>query len=476
MDVIPSSLMQAVMQYAGQPDDQSAQPGQTPNRLLRAVKSAAAAPPEEKHPDHTEPDPASRTASGAATLPSGGPLPEERPMHDRLSELESQYDRASQPIAQPDTKHRLLNFAIEAAPAALAPIAGRHGNYGAAEGVAKGVEGGVVRNQNLAENELNRATGVQQQNKNRLMQAMENESRLRTTERGQDTRAELADRGLTERARLQKEAEDARWKGLTANIQGRQQVADTNQQGQTTRQNQKLAQNMDQFRSTDAYRHWKENQDNRTKEDLANKRLAVTQQGQERTQDKAPAAMMQSAVFAQGGLSTLNDARAAMDRLQQAGVMGSLPANTIEDWIFGKGLVDPTLPPAVRNDIGKLRSAMQLTSSATMRAHTGRSSREIYNDFKQSLSPGQDWDALKGAMEETGGILTQYANAASDANIHAIRGGTNVPARPGGGGAGATDTTPRPPGVPPGYVHKNGPNGMGWYKPLATKATEAPAQ
>lgn len=182
--------------------------------------------------------------------------------------------------------------------------------------------------------------------------------------------------------------------------------------GIQTRSDKNLATRVAEFQTTDDYRKFalKYNGDLRTK-------IALMQQ------DKAPAAMMQSATFAQGALSTLADADVAMQSLESRGVMGSLPANKVEDWIFGKGLVDPSLDAQTRKDIGTLRSALGYTSSAAMRAHTGRTSQEIYQDFKSSLGAGQDWSALRGAMDETKKIMTQYAQAASDVSIQNLRGG-----------------------------------------------------
>lgn len=174
-----------------------------------------------------------------------------------------------------------------------------------------------------------------------------------------------------------------------------------------------------EFKSTDQYRRWKELLDKDTQMRIAQMRIDATV-------NKAPAAMMQTAVFAKGGLERITDAEVEMSKLESSGVMGSLPANKVEDWIFGKGLVDPTLPPDVRQSIGKMRAALGYTSSAAMRAHTGRTSREIYDDFKSRLGAGQDWSALKGAIDETRGMLADYAMSASDENIKAIRGGTNV--------------------------------------------------
>lgn len=172
---------------------------------------------------------------------------------------------------------------------------------------------------------------------------------------------------------------------------------------------------LDLLKQTQQFQTWKTNQDNMT-------HLKVAMMGQ----NKAPAAMMQTAEFAQSGLNRMVDAQGAMDRLEQRGVLGTIPANKMEDWLFGKGLVDPTLPQQDRQDIGKLRAALTYTSSAAMRAHTGRTSREIYDDFKSTLGLGQSSDALKGAFEETGKMLNDYATSATNANIASLRG--NVPA------------------------------------------------
>ena len=88
--------------------------------------------------------------------------------------------------------------------------------------------------------------------------------------------------------------------------------------------------------------------------------------------------------------------------------------------------MDPRLDSKTRETIGRLRAALGYTSSAAMRAHTGRTSQEIYQDFKSRLGAGQDWSALRGAIGVTRDMLTDYASAASDANIKAIREGKNL--------------------------------------------------
>jgi len=182
---------------------------------------------------------------------------------------------------------------------------------------------------------------------------------------------------------------------------------------------QKLAQQLGEFRTSQDYKVWKEKLDKDTQ-------LKVAQL----TAGKAPAQMLQTAAYADGGLNMMADAKAAMDRLEARGVLGSNVAqNKVENWVFGKGLVDPSLPAQDRADIGRLRAALGYTSSAAMRAHTGRTSNEIYEDFKQRLGAGQDWTALRGAMEETDNLLSHYRDAASTENIQRLRSGAGSPVK-----------------------------------------------
>jgi hypothetical protein len=149
--------------------------------------------------------------------------------------------------------------------------------------------------------------------------------------------------------------------------------------------------------------------------------------------NQAPATMIQNAEFAKSGLSRLDDAEQAIGRLEKRGVLGSVPANKLEDWIFGKGYVDPNLPADVRADIGRARAALSYTSSAAMRAHTGRTSKEIYDDFKNTNTLAQGSDALHGALSETRQMLQDYAGAASNRNIQQLRQGkvgSSNPAKP----------------------------------------------
>src|ERR1700690_3579682 len=212
----------------------------------------------------------------------------------------------------------------------------------------------------------------------------------------------------------------------TAKNKTTEDVANINEKGKENTLNEKVR----EFNNTDDYRRWKENLDTDTR-----KRVS------ELSQSKAPATIMATAVYANGGLQMMSDAEGAMQRLEQKGVMGSVGKNKVEDWVFSKGLVDPSLDADTKHDIGVLRASLGYTSSAAMRAHTGRTSREIYDDFKQRLGADQDWSALRGPFQETRPFLTEYSQAASDASIGAIRHG-EIPGNNGGNGNG----TP-PPGA-----------------------------
>jgi hypothetical protein len=280
----------------------------------------------------------------------------------------------------------------------------------------------------------------------------------------------MQEEGQNLRARLAAQAQVAAAQRLGETLASRERNVDTQQAGAGARtaaaqagatgrtqmvqagENQRFAQGqqdkLTMFKGSQDYLRWKTQLDDDTK-------MRVAELQRQATQNKAPAALMQTAVFSKGGLDRLNSADAAMQRLQASGVMGtSWGQNKVEDWIFGKGAVDPNLTPQQRQDIGQLRAALGYTSSAAMRAHTGRTSQEIYQDFKKTLGPGQDWDALRGAMGETRDMLTDYAGAASDANIANIRagGGTGNPKPP----------AKRPPGVPASAVQ--GPDGH-WRLP-----------
>lgn len=218
----------------------------------------------------------------------------------------------------------------------------------------------------------------------------------------------------------------ARQNVATTQTGGRVQAAQITAKSREDIAAKSAAERWQEFQQGTAYKTWKTKFDAANQQKIAQMRIDAQKSMQNLQQNKAPAAIMQTAVFAGSGLKMMDEADAAMQRLEQRGVMGSLPANKVQDWIFGKGLVDPSLDKETRNDIGKLRAALGYTSSAAMVAHTRRTSNEIFNDFKSRLGPGQDWAALRGAMEETRSLLNGYVTAASDASIQSIRQGTNL--------------------------------------------------
>ena len=208
-----------------------------------------------------------------------------------------------------------------------------------------------------------------------------------------------------------------------ANIASREKIAGENIASKEWVAAKSLAEKTNEFKTTQDYRVWKEKLDKDTQ-------LKVAQL----TAGKAPATLFQTATFANGGLKTLNDAQQLMDTLEAKGVFGkNVAQNKVEDWIFGKGLVDPSLDPITRRQIGQLRNALDLTASAMQKAHTGRGMKEMYDDFKKTHGAGQDWEVLRGAMDESKDLLTDYSGVASDENIRRMRGG--VAPVPKGGGA-----------------------------------------
>ena len=195
---------------------------------------------------------------------------------------------------------------------------------------------------------------------------------------------------------------------VQAMINARKQLADLTDKWHSAQ----LDQQYSEFKTTDQYRKIKDANDNAVKLKIA-----------ELQTNKAPAAMLGTAEFASGGLDLMQDAKTALTDLRQKGVLNSIPSNKIEDMLFGKGLVDPSLDADTRREIGQLRAALSYTSSAAMKAHTGRTSNEIYSDFKNTLGLGQEGNALDGALDETGRMLTTYSKAGSTENIENLRSG-----------------------------------------------------
>lgn len=360
------------------------------------------------------------------------------PLEQRVSQEQAEYKRMTTPPPPASFKERLLR-----------------GLGGFALGAAMGPRG---VQEELTRRDQDKAR--QQQERENLAGRISTDTRQLASEgvqeQGQDLRARLAAQAQVAAAQRLGETLSQRTSSNQNTVAGAntRAAATVGQQqaalGEKAREfNVAQANKLDVFHQSQDYLKWK------TQFDDANKlRIAQMQQG------KAPAAMFQTAEFASSGLNRLSSAQQAMQRLDQSGVMGqSWAQNKLEDWLFGAGAVDPRLTPQQRSDIGQLRAALTYTSSAAMRAHTGRTSREIYDDFKQTMGPGQDWDALKGAMQETGSMLNDYATSASDANIRNLRGG-GAPS-PSFSERTRQQTPPRPPGVPPDA--KWDPDSRTWY-------------
>jgi hypothetical protein len=381
------------------------------------------------------------TATMAPVESGGGGTEYDLARGSRLRDLVAEDQRVQSGGGEkhPNLRKALMMGGALAPLAALPFIHGQGAAAGAAQGINRGV--GAVGGEFRHEEDVQRQQHDTLLNKIQAEQQMENQrqmeqDRTAATERGMTLREKMAQEAATSRSELQGQRDEAANKRLIDTIKSREGIAGANRTEKGKEFEETRGDKLSQFQSTDQYRRWKQQMDNDTKTRIAQLHVQASQ-------NKAPAAMMQTAVFAKGGLDRLASAEQSMAQLEASGVMGSLPANKVEDWIFGKGLVDPGLDPRAREAIGKMRAALGYTSSAAMRAHTGRTSREIYDDFKTRLGAGQDWYALKGAMGETHDMLYEYATSASDANIGAIRGGTNVPAR-GGAGAGAGASSPAP--------------------------------
>lgn len=137
--------------------------------------------------------------------------------------------------------------------------------------------------------------------------------------------------------------------------------------------------------------------------------------------DKAPAAMLQQAEYAKGGLDQFKDARGAIEKLRAHGVLSGVPANKMEEMLFGNGLIDPTLSQEDQKLVGQARAGLGLGATAALRAHTGRGSREIYQDFVKRFGIGQGNQALDASLDQGEKLLTGYAAAGSNKAIHALR-------------------------------------------------------
>jgi hypothetical protein len=216
------------------------------------------------------------------------------------------------------------------------------------------------------------------------------------------SRETVAQTGATAKEKVAQIGAASKEQTTQENIASKEKLAGTN-----------LAEKVNEFKATDQYKRWKTQLDNDTKIKVA-----------DLTASKAPAAMLQTASFSQGALEQMSDAQKAMHELEKQGALGkNLLTNKVEAYLFGHGLADPSWDDNTRRLMGRMQAALGNTATATMRAHTGRTSQEIYEDYKVRFGAGQSWAALRGAMDETGSLLQHYVNAASNANIKKLRSG-----------------------------------------------------
>lgn len=170
-------------------------------------------------------------------------------------------------------------------------------------------------------------------------------------------------------------------------------------QQKADQEKQNMSQRYKMFQENEAFKRWQTKFNADTRMRIANM-----------NQMKPAAALQTVAVFARTGLSQLQDAREALSALETSGALGTVLQNHLEDAIFNKGFSDPRLTAADKKNIGKVRAALGYTSSAAMRAHTGRTSREIYDDFKRTTGIAQQSDALYGALDQTENMLRDYSD------------------------------------------------------------------
>lgn len=422
-----SPWMKALYMAGGDASPDGAAGGDSQGAGASASQPSSAAPPSRTPPQHRIED--DRTAGTRGTTPQstttnpasfyvGAQHPVMRgsatlPLESQMATDKSELNRMNQPT-QMSLRDRIGSVLSGA-------IAGSRG------------EAGLEQQATLRDRAEQRKFQERQSLQNRIDENARALTTAGVSEEGQNLRARMAAQAQVAAAERLGETLSSRERVAGEQIASREQVAGeqiasraANLDTRMQERRQEEADKLSMFKTTDEYRRWKAMLDNQTKIKVANL-----------TSGKAPAALIQTAVFAKGGLDRMNSAQQAMQRLEGSGVMGQDWAqNKLEDWIFGSGAVDPRLTPEQRQDIGQLRAALGYTSSAAMRAHTGRTSQEIYNDFKSRLGAGQDWNALRGAMQETNDMLSEYAGAASNANMQSIREGTNVrpPAqRPTGG-------------------------------------------
>ena len=376
------------------------------------------------------------TAEHLEQMPQPGQLPQQAASGPATGHLGQGFQDLNNPQTQqqltaPKMRPTFMSaFLANLGPALAGGMARSTGKGGFAGGIAQGVGGGAEGI--VGEQHYQQQFGLEQQKAQSEAQYKQALAGTYTpTVVGQDASGNPI-YGLAPRYAAQANVAGIRAGGqeqsAAIRAEGAQNVAQTNVSGRKDVANiqagtaaKGLAEKTSEFRTTDQYKRWKTQLDDDTKIKVA-----------QLTQSKAPAAVTQSAIFAQGGIQEFQHASTLMDDMEKRGVLGqNLLTNKTEDYLFGKGLADPSWDSATRFQMGKLRDSLALASSAMLRAHTGRTSQDIYNDFKKTNNLGQDWSALRGAMEESTGLLQHYVDAASNQNILNLRtGNANEPAAP----------------------------------------------
>lgn len=271
--------------------------------------------------------------------------------------------------------------------------------------------------QTAALNERNLGTwkeqqALEQERGKTVAQEQETQARINETaqqaEANRQSREDIATQNNAIRDEIAKLNDATKARDVDAINESHQKIAQMTNDLKTLHDKQQL----DEFKQSQDFKTWKAKLDADTKIKVA-----------EMTANKAPAAMQETAEFATGGLQQLTDAKQALTRLRSEGVLNSIPEAKLEDALFGAGWTDPSLTADQQKDLSVVRAALGYTSSAAMRAHTGRTSHEIYNDFKTRLGVGQGVNALDGALEQTEGMLDHYSKAATTENIQKLKSG-----------------------------------------------------
>lgn len=142
-------------------------------------------------------------------------------------------------------------------------------------------------------------------------------------------------------------------------------------------------------------------------------------------QFKAPGSMVQTAGYAQGALGTIQESKFILNDLAEKGILDGVAKNKMENWLFGNGLVDPSLPPDVQYEISQLKNNLMFVGSGEVRAHTGRSADDMRKEFNQANSMGQAIATLNAALDVGQKVMSGYAGQATYSAQRKLRTGTS---------------------------------------------------